>query len=165
MVGLSCSFPVCWLLSRLFLLHSYAAQFWSRRGPAGLGWEKHWAVPWTELFLKEPYEGQSRGGQRASAIILLQGLATRKRPRFGAVRPGGEGFIPCLLSSELFMPWYHTLLQHSLPQFSEMREKLRKGKFSLTHYRMATWTHHYLTCQKSTSAFSPDNLSVTYKIT
>ena len=48
-------------------------------GPAGLGWEKHWAVPWTELFLKEPYEGQSRGGQRASAIILLQGgFATKK---------------------------------------------------------------------------------------
>ena len=49
------------------------------RGPAGLGWEKHWAVPRTELFLKEPSEGQSRGGQRAPAIILLQGgVATKK---------------------------------------------------------------------------------------
>ena len=38
LVGLGCSFPVCWLLSWVFSSHSYAAQFWSQRpSRAGLG--------------------------------------------------------------------------------------------------------------------------------
>ena len=46
---------------------------------------------------------------------------------FGMMRPRGAR-IPAPLSSELFMSSYHTLSQDSPPQFSGLREKLRKGK-------------------------------------
>lgn len=67
-------------------------------------------MPQTELFLKEPSEGQPRGGQRASAIIPIQGgFATKK-----CLLVWGSKTRECSHSSPAFLRAIHALVSHTL---------------------------------------------------
>lgn len=67
-------------------------------------------MPQTELFLKEPSEGQPRGGQRASAIIPIQGGFAIKK----CLLVWGSKTRECSHSSPAFLRAIHALVSHTL---------------------------------------------------